>query len=133
MTLDEAFPVVDFACDPGKSTNYVVQLRRAKRMSAGGIILSEQDRNAESDNTTVGKVVAIGRGCFRDKEFRPWPEGPWFELGEYLRIPRYGGMRFKVSWKDEHGKDEYINFVMFEHLQFLAKVPGDPLRVIDYV
>ena len=128
MTLDEAFPKVAFNRDPGKSTNYVVQLRSAKRVSAGGIVLAEMAREAEADNTTIGKVVAIGSGCFKHSDGRQWPEGPWFELGEYLQVPRYGGFKFQVK----HG-DEYVTFVMFDHLQFLAKVAGDPRAIVDYV
>lgn len=129
MTLDEAFPKVDCMRDPGKSTNYIVQLRSAKRRSDGGIIFAEVAREAESDNTTIGKVVAIGTGCFHHGSTRqPWPEGAWFEMGDYLQVPRYGGMRFRVKHEDE-----YINFVMFEHTQFLAKVKGDPRKIVDYV
>lgn len=126
--LDEAFPQVPFHRNPGKSTNYIVQLRSAKRVSKGGIVFTELDRDAESANTTIGKVVAIGSGCFKHGDGRQWPEGPWFELGEYLQVPMYGGMRFRVK----HG-NEYVNFVMFDHLQFLAKVMGDPLEIVDYV
>ena len=128
MTLDEAFPLVDFARDPGKSTNYIVQLRMAKTKTAGGILLAEPVRESEQGNTTIGKVVAIGSGCFKHADGKPWPEGQWFELGNYLQVPIYGGMRFRVKHLDE-----YVHFVMFDHLQFLAKIKGDPMRVIDYV
>ena len=128
MTLDEAFPKVAFHRDPGKSTNYIVQLRQAKRKSAGGILLTELDREAEADNTTIGKVVAIGSGCFKNSNGQGWPEGPWFELGVFLQVPRYGGFRFRVK-----SGDDYVNFVMFDHLQFLAKVTGDPLEIVEYV
>jgi len=128
MNIDEAFPKVAFHRDPGKSTNYIVQLRSAKRVSKGGIVLAEQAREAEADNTTIGKVVAIGSGCFKHGDGRPWAEGSWFELGEYLQVPRYGGMRFRVKLGDE-----YVNFVMFDHLQFLAKVTGNPMEIVDYI
>lgn len=128
MTLNDAFPKVDCHRDPRKSTNYIVQLRSAKHMSDGGILLAELSREAEQDNTTIGKVVAVGSGCFKSPNGTPWPEGAWLEVGDYLQVPRHGGMRFRVK----HGS-EYVHFVMFDHLQYLAHVTGDPREIVDYI
>jgi co-chaperonin GroES (HSP10) len=129
MMVDDLFPKVEMYRHPGKSSNYIVQLRRPKKITEGGIIVVDEAREAESDNTTIGKVVALGDGCFRFATTgKPWPEGAWFEIGDYLQVPRYGGMRFRVKHDDD-----YIHFVIFDHLQFIARVTGDPRKIIDYI
>lgn len=128
QSLEDAFPTVDHGHEPCLS-NYLVQIRRAKTTTKGGLYLPEEARKSEAANTTVGKVVAIGPICFKDASSgKPWFEGPSFKLGEYLRIPRYGGFRFSVKWKDEE-----IDFVLFDHLQQLAKLSNDPRTITSYL
>lgn len=127
-TIEEAFPEVEHGRVPCLS-NYLVQVMRAKNKTKGGILLTEDIRRSEASNTTVAKVVAIGPIAFKDpKTLNPWPEGPSFSVGEFLQIPRYGGSRFSVPWKDEE-----IDFVLFDHLQQLAKIPGDPRKITTYL
>lgn len=127
QSIDDAFPDIDHGHDPCLS-NYLVQVRRAKTKTAGGLYIPEDSRKAEAANTTVGKVVALGPICFKDpKSGKVWVEGPSFEVGEFLRIPRYGGFRFSVPYEGEE-----VDFVIFDHLQQLAKIK-DPLKIIAYL
>lgn len=127
-SMEDAFPKIDHQRGPLLS-NYLVQVRRAKNTSKGGIALPDDVRRSEASNTTVARVVALGPLCFKDpKTLSPWPEGPSFEIGDYLQIPRYGGSRFSVPWKDEE-----IDFVLFDHLQQLAKITGDPRKITTYL
>lgn len=126
-SIEEAFPKVSHGHTPCMS-NYLVQVRRAKTTTAGGIFVPEESRKSEAANTTVAKVVALGPLCFKNaRDLKPWPEGPSFDVGDYLRIPRYGGFRFSVK----HAGEE-IDFVLFDHLQQLAKLE-DPMTVISYL
>jgi len=58
----------------------------------------------------------------------PWPEGSWCEVGAYVRAPKYGGDRWTVR-----SGDEEIEFVMFNDLDILAKVTGDPTAIRAFI
>ena len=127
-SIEDAFPNVRHDRAPLLS-NYLVQVRRAKKTSKGGIILTDDVRRSEASNTTVAKVVALGPLCFKNpKTLEEWPEGPSFNIGDFLQIPRYGGSRFSVPWQDEE-----IDFVLFDHLQQLARITGDPRKITTYL
>lgn len=134
QTLEEAFPSVAHNRDPLLS-NYLVQVRRAKSKTKGGLYIPEEARKAEASNCTVGKVVAIGPLCFKDpKTLEAWPEGASFKIGDYLQIPRFGGFRFAVKYRSTEDKTmEEIDFVLFDHLQQLAKITGDPRDIVSYL
>jgi co-chaperonin GroES (HSP10) len=128
QSLEDAFPSIETGHEP-LASNYLVQVRRAKSTTKGGLFIPEEARKSEAANTTVGKVVAIGPICFKDpRTGQEWFEGPSFKVGDYLRIPRYGGFRFSVKWKDEE-----IDFVLFDHLQQLAKLSADPRTITAYL
>jgi len=113
----EAFPPVGHGRVP-LLTNYIVQVRSAMQVSKGGIHIVKEAQEADTMNCTVGKVVAISPMCFKSPDGTPWPEGPSFEVGDYLQIPRFGGFRFSVKVGDDD-----IVFVVFDHLQQIAKIP----------
>lgn len=143
--LELAFP--DIPCHHTPKGPYVlVQIRLAKEASAGGIILSDFDRDTERANTQVCKVVALGPGCFRDRHTgEAWPEGDWFTLGDFMRCPKYGGDRWSVRFTRQRGalqrKDRLIlpprierielEFAVFKDLDLRAGV-DDPLAVEAY-
>jgi len=88
------------------------------QVSRGGIHIVKEAQEADTMNCTVGKVVAISPMCFKSPDGTPWPEGPSFEVGDYLQIPKFGGFRFSVKIRDED-----VDFVVFDHLQQIAKIP----------
>lgn len=127
-SIEDAFPEVNHGRQPCLS-NYLVQVRRAKKRTKGGILIADETRRSEAANTIVGKVVALGPLCFKDaKTLTPWPEGPSFAVGDFLQIPRYGGSRFSVKYQDEE-----IDFVLFDHLQQLALLTVSPLEITSYL
>ena len=71
----DCFPAVD----PGiqlKGNRIVVQLRKAKDVSKGGIILVSDTKATEKWNEVIAKVVAVGPLAYRDlNTLEPWPEG----------------------------------------------------------
>lgn len=126
-TMEEAFPEIDHGREALLS-NYIVQVRSAKTTTEGGIIIPDDSRRSEAANTTVAKVVDLGPLCFKDpKTMKSWPEGPSFKIGDFLQIPRHGGSRFSIKRDGEE-----IDFVIFDHLQQLAKIK-DPLTVTSYL
>lgn len=133
-SIDEAFPHVD----PGHvpyNDRVLVQLRSTVSKSAGGIALVKDTTDTEKDNAQVAKVIAIGPLAFRNREtMEIWPEGAWFEVGEFVRVPKYGGDRFEVEIPEEERKvAEKAVFALFKDLDFLAKITCDPMTVVAYL
>ena len=113
-----AFPEVDPGIKP-LGSRVLVQIKTAAERSKGGIILSADDRSTEKWNTQVGKVVATGPLAFHNRNTGElWPEGAWANVGDFVRVAKYGGDRFEVG--------EAL-FVVFNDLDLIGVLTGDPL------
>jgi len=131
-SIEDAFPALDCGGDPcGDSA--IFQLRAPKTKTKGGIILAETTKDIEAQNTQVAKVVALGPLCFRDPDSREiWPEGMWYDVGEFVRVPKFGGDR----WHIEHGEGDdkvEITFVLFRARDIRLRITGDPLMMKTYI
>ena len=128
--LDDAFPTVDPNCVPCGS-NIVIQLKRSKSTTAGGIILVGDSKQTEQWNTQVAKVVCVGPLAYKNRDtMTQWPEGAWVKEGDFVRVPKYGGDRWTVSIGN--GEDDEIHFIMFNDLDVRAIVPN-PLSMKAYI
>lgn len=130
-SLDDAFPPVEPGVTPFGS-RVLVQIRAPKKKTAGGIILTTDTQDTEMWNTQVAKVVAVGALAFKNRNTQePWPEGSWCEPGDFVRVPKYGGDK----WSVKHGDDDdaEILFVIFNDLDLIGKVSGDPLAMKAFV
>jgi co-chaperonin GroES (HSP10) len=126
--IDDAFPVIDPGVEPFGS-RVIVQIRSAKTKTAGGIILPEDTQETERWNTQAAKVVAVGSLAFHNRNtMQPWPEGSWCAVGDFVRAPKYGGDRWSVEFE---GKE--VLFVMFNDLDLLGRITGDPLSMKAYI
>jgi co-chaperonin GroES (HSP10) len=153
-SIDEAFPKVDPGLKPF-GTVVLVQVRHPKKRTKGGIILVEDARSTEYYNTQIAKVIAMGPLCFKasqtrdNAEGRPemvlvdWAEGPWFEVGDFVRIPQYGGDRFTAPHKvvdfevdEETGAKEKVTltedivFALFKAKDILGLISGDNVLTV---
>lgn len=155
-SLDEAFPVADPFLRPFGS-DVLVQIRTPKRRTTGGLYLPEETRETDLWNMQVAKVIAFGPAAFRNREtLKPWPEcvvpyrwwewclgipfwrsvagygvrfKPWCSLGEYVRVPKYGGDRM---WVEVPGsEDGKALFVLLDDLVMKGHIPED--KVLDMV
>lgn len=127
--LAEAFPEVDAGVTPYGS-RVLVQIRTPKVKSAGGIYLGNETRETEKWNTQVAKVIAIGPLAFRNRNTQQlWPEGKWCGPGEFVRVPKYGGDRWTVPIR----QDEEAMFVIFNDLDIIGRVTGDPLAIKAFI
>jgi co-chaperonin GroES (HSP10) len=127
--LAEAFPAVAAGIQPFGS-RVLVQIRTPKKMSAGGIIIDTGSRDTEKWNTQVAKVVSHGPVAYRNRNnLEPWPEGSWAHPGDYVRVPKYGGDRWEVPLSN----GESALFVIFNDLDILGKVEGDPLAIRAFI
>ena len=129
--LRDAFPAVDPGAKP-LGARILVQLRRTKKKTtSAGIILVEETREAEKWNNMVAKVIEIGPLAFKKRDtMEPWPEGSWCELGDYLRVPKWGGDRWEVEIP---GEEESALFMVLNDHEVIAKITGNPLTMRAFV
>jgi len=129
--LRDAFPAVDPGAKP-LGARILVQLRRTKKKTtSAGIILVEETREAEKWNNMVAKVIEIGPLAFKKRDtMEPWPEGSWCELGDYLRVPKWGGDRWEVEIP---GEEEPALFMVLNDHEVIAKITGNPLTMRAFV
>lgn len=107
-TEEECFPIIDHGVEVA-GDRVLVQLRRQKIKSKGGIILVEETQQTLKFNETVAKVVEIGPLAYKSPEtLEPWIEGPWCKVGDLVRTIKYGGDRFVVDPNDGGGPVVFI-------------------------
>ena len=127
--LAEAFPAVDAGIQPFGS-RVLIQIRTPKKKSQGGIILDVGTQDTEKWNTQVGKVVALGPLAFKNRnDMKTWPEGEWCKAGEFVRVAKYGGDRWEVQMKS----GDSAMFVIFNDLDIIGQVTGDPLSIKAFI
>ena len=97
----ECFPEIDHGVEVA-GDRVLVQLRREKTTSKGGIILVDETRQTLRFNETVAKVCQVGPLAYKSPDtLEPWPEGPWCQVGDLVRTIKYGGDRFVVQPDDD--------------------------------
>jgi co-chaperonin GroES (HSP10) len=112
-----------------------VQLRRIKRTATGSrIILVSETKETEKWQNMIGKVVAIGPLAFKNREtMASWPEGSWAQVGDYVRVPKWGGDRWERNVPGEESQEEPVLFMTLNDHELIAKVTDDPLSFKAYV
>jgi co-chaperonin GroES (HSP10) len=127
--LIEAFPDADPGIQPFGS-RVLVQIRTPKTKTSSGIIIDTGSRDTEKWNTQVAKVVACGELAFKNRNtMESWPEGSWCAPGDFVRVAKYGGDRWEVLTRD----GEAAMFVIFNDLEIIGKVTGDPLAIRAFI
>jgi co-chaperonin GroES (HSP10) len=98
----------------------LVQLRREKTTSKGGIILVDETTQTIKFNETVAKVIQIGPLAYKNLEdLSPWIEGPWCGVGDLVRTIKYGGDRYVVDAGDEGAP---VVFITLQAREIISKV-----------
>lgn len=107
----------------------LVEIPAPKKKSAGGIILTEDTRDAEKAYLCVGKLMAVGELAFKrtvdnslhfNRQRLP-------KLGDWLLFARHSGQQIRPS--DEETE---THFVMLNDTDILGVV-GDPEIIKAYV
>jgi co-chaperonin GroES (HSP10) len=118
-TEEEVFPSVD----PGIEVvgdRVLVQLRREKTTSKGGIILVDETRQTLKFNETVAKVVQIGPLAYKNlNDLSDWLEGPWCKVGDLVRTIKYGGDRFVLDTGDGGAP---VVFITLQAREIISKI-----------
>jgi co-chaperonin GroES (HSP10) len=128
--VDWAFPVVDPGARP-LGGRILVQLRRTKKKAtSAGIILVEETKETEKWNNMVAKVLMIGPLAFKNRDtMASWPEGSWCEVGDYIRVPKWGGDRWEVKVQGEDDFEDPALFMVLNDHEVIATVTGNPLAM----
>ena len=131
--LDWAFPNVPPGMLPFGG-RVIIQLRRIKKKTAGRIILVEETKENDKWNNMIGKIVAIGPLSFKNRDtMQPWPEGTWAQVGDYVRVPKWGGDRWEIRVPGEDDTEDPALFMTLNDHELIAKVTGNPLSFKAYV
>ena len=129
QSMDEAFPEID----PGQvplGSKILVQIKTAKERTAGGIFLPEDTKDALQWNTCVAKVILLGSLAFCNREtMKPWPEGAWCKVGDFVRVPKHARDQFEVKAQDGSA----VLFALVNDLELCAKLSCDPRDVLAFV
>ena len=133
QTLAEAFPIVDPLMAP-YGARVLVQLRAVKeKVTSAGIYIPEDTKETEKWNTMIGKIIAIGPLAFRMREtMAPWPEGAWAQVGDFVRVPKWGGDRWEIDFEEDGAKGKAL-FTFFNDHELLGKVTGDPRDIKAFI
>lgn len=129
-----AFPEVAPGMQPFGG-RVIVQLRRIKkRATSAGIILVEETKETEKWQNMIGKIVAMGPLAFKNRDtMQEWPEGTWAAVGDYVRVPKWGGDRWEIKVPGDDDIEDPVLFMTLNDHELIAKVTGNPLSFKAYV
>jgi co-chaperonin GroES (HSP10) len=123
--LDDAFPDVDPGFIPN-GNRVLIQVKKPKTKSKGGIILTDEAAESQIYEEQIGRVVAIGQAAFRNPgNMEPWAEGAWFEVGDFVRFPKFGGDKTWTVTPD----GEKTLFIVFREYDTIGKIYCNPLDI----
>lgn len=142
QSLEEAFPDVDPLCT-ALGNQVLVQMRRPKQRSSGGIILVDESKEMDESMIRVAKVIELGPIAYKNRDTQnPWPEGAWVKPGDFVRVPSFAGVD---AWRvflrvetqlikgEERDVPVFVKFALFNDYDIKARIKGDPQAVVDYV
>lgn len=128
-----AFPSVDPGAKP-LGGRILVQLRRAVKKTKSGIFLPHETQETEKWQNMIAKVVEIGPLAFKHRDtMQGWPEGSWCSVGEFIRVPKWGGDRWEVPVPGEDENEEPCLFMILNDHEVIAKLTGNPLAMKAYI
>ena len=128
--LRDAFPAVDPGAIP-LGARVLVQLRRTKKtVTSAGIILVSETKETEKWQNMVAKVISLGPLAFKKRDtMESWVEGTWCEVGDFIRVPKWGGDRWEVPVPDAPTDDDPALFMVLNDHEVIAKLTGNPLAM----
>ena len=130
--LDWAFPEVEPGMQP-YGGRIIIQLRRVKKRK-GMIYLVEETKENEKWNNMIGKVIAIGPLAFKNRDtMTSWPEGSWANVGDFVRVPRWGGDRWEIKDPTDEQNEDPVLFMTINDHELIARVTANPLSFKAFV
>jgi hypothetical protein len=96
--------------------------------------LVEETKETEKWNNMVAKVLMIGPLAFKKRDtMEPWPEGAWAQVGDYIRVPKWGGDRWEVPVPGDEDYEDPALFMILNDHELIARVTGDPLEMRAFI
>jgi co-chaperonin GroES (HSP10) len=130
--LAYAFPEVTAGMSPFGG-RVIVQLRRIKKKT-GRIVLVEETKENEKWNNMIGKVVDVGPLAYKNRDtMQSWPEGSWAQVGDFVRVPKWGGDRWEIKVPNADQDEDPVLFMTLNDHELIAKVTSNPLSFKAYV
>jgi co-chaperonin GroES (HSP10) len=125
VELAWAFPEVNAGQVPFGG-RVIIQLRRVRKTAKGSrIILVDETKENEKWQNMIGKVIAVGPLAFKNRDtMASWPEGSWAEIGDFVRVPKWGGDRWERTIA---GDDSPVLFMTINDHELISRVTDDPL------
>lgn len=118
-TEDEVFPDIDHGIEV-VGDRVLLQLRREKVTSKGGIVLVAETRDTIKFNEVVCKVRQLGPLAYRSPDdLTPWIEGPWCQVGDIVRSIKWGGDRVVIDAGDGEAA---VVFITVNHREIISKI-----------
>jgi co-chaperonin GroES (HSP10) len=129
-----AFPTVPPGIEP-LGGRVIVQLRRvSSKLTNWGFQITSETKETEKWNVMVGKVIALGPLAFKNRDtLQPWPEGVWVGVGDFVRVPKWGGDRWEVKPPGAKSNEEPVLFMTLNDHEIIGRVVGDPLSFKAYL
>lgn len=117
-TEEEMFPVVECGAVPC-GNKIIVQLKYTPN-KVGRILVVDETKKTMKYNESIAKVVRIGPTAYRHKDdLMPWAEGRWCEVGDIVRVAKYGGDRWSVPFEDD-----FVHFITIYDEEVLSVIPS---------
>lgn len=131
VELAWAFPEVNAGQLPFGG-RVIVQLRRVRKTAKGSrIILVDETKENEKWQNMIGKVIAIGPLAFKNRDtMASWPEGSWAQIGDFVRVPKWGGDRWE---RTAAGDDAPVLFMTINDHELISRVTDDPLSFNAFI
>jgi co-chaperonin GroES (HSP10) len=127
--MDDAFPDVQPGETPCGSL-VLLQIKRPATKTKSGFQLSGYDMETEFDNTKIAKVIALGPIAYHSRtDGKPWPEGPWVKVGDFIRISQHNVGTWTVPMPGTRGAtiEDRITFGLMED-HYAKSIVDDPLK-----
>jgi len=124
--LEEAFPEVNPGIKP-LGARILVQLRTTRSTTASGIQIVRDTQKFNDESGQFAKIISLGPLAFCNRNSgEKWPEGIWANVGDIVRVAKYGGDRF---CKEVDGND--VIFVIFDDHSITAIIDQGSLESLD--
>ena len=128
--LATAFPDVVPGVRP-LGARVLIQLRTVREKTQGGIVLVEDSKDFNKANTQLGKIITLGPIAFRNRDSGElWREGVWARVGDFVRVPKWGGDRFE---RKIPGTNDTAIFCIFSDHELIAQVDPEAFEELDEV
>lgn len=129
-SMQDLFPAIDPEFRPF-GTRVLIQLRRTIATTKSGIILSTGTKETEAWNVQVGRIISVGPLAFKRRDTaEDWPEGVWAAVGDFVKVPRWGGDRWSIAQADG---GEPVAIVLCNDSDLIGAYTGDPLKIKAYL